>query len=232
MTNPPRHSDPSGFRSDDEFDEVFAYGNPNPGRVGCPSREVLIALSRRDRPIGDPGYEHIVNCSPCYREFRTFQRAKTALMRARRRSLVSAAAMVLIAAGGAWVFISRDQNGAPQNETTSGTHRPELHSKVDLRKYSVMRGEQHAEKPPVSLAQSPLRLTVLLPVGSEPGSYEVQLVDAEQRALAHGSGHAEIRDYVTTLEATLDLGAVPAGAYQLAIRRQSEDWRLFPAAVR
>lgn len=35
-------------------------------------------------------------------------------------------------------------------------------------------------------------------------------------------------DYVTTLETTIDTSALPVGAYQLAVRRESEDWRVFP----
>jgi hypothetical protein len=36
-----------------ELDEVFRRANPNPTREGCPP-PVLVALSRRERPIGDP----------------------------------------------------------------------------------------------------------------------------------------------------------------------------------
>ena len=35
----------------------------------------------------------------------------------------------------------------------------------------------------------------------------------------------------TTLQTTLDLTSLPSGAYQLAVRRQSEDWHLYPAQV-
>jgi hypothetical protein len=41
-------------RSDDELiDEMFSRSNPNPARVGCPSRHVLVELAGRMRPIGD-----------------------------------------------------------------------------------------------------------------------------------------------------------------------------------
>lgn len=76
MTKRPGEPDPPTFRSEDEFDELFAHGNPNPGRIGCPSREVLEALARRERPIEDPAYEHVANCSPCFREFRALQQAR------------------------------------------------------------------------------------------------------------------------------------------------------------
>ena len=45
-------------------------------------------------------------------------------------------------------------------------------------------------------------------------------------------GSAEMRDYITTLRATLDVTNLAPGAYQLAVRRHGEDWRLFPINVK
>src|SRR2546428_12438010 len=75
MANDGQHSDPPELSWVDEFDEVLRVANPNPERVGCPPRDVLIGVSRRERPIGDPAYEHLLKCSPCYREFRSLQQA-------------------------------------------------------------------------------------------------------------------------------------------------------------
>ena len=68
--------DRSGFGSEDELDDLFAHGNPNPNRVGCPAPDVLMALSDGQRSIEDAAYEHLVNCSACYREFRALQQAQ------------------------------------------------------------------------------------------------------------------------------------------------------------
>lgn len=62
----PSDDDDANFR--DDIDEVLSRANPNPERIGCPSRETLIELSRRALPLGDPAYEHLLNCSPCYRD--------------------------------------------------------------------------------------------------------------------------------------------------------------------
>src|SRR5215831_12946154 len=93
----------------DEIDEVFGRANPNPGRIGCPPRDVLIALARRERPIGDPAYEHLIKCSPCYLEVRGFQEAAKS---ERQRKLlktvvwpVAAAAVVLIAVATGRMFL-------------------------------------------------------------------------------------------------------------------------------
>jgi hypothetical protein len=57
----------------DEIDRVLSHANPNPQRVGCLSREVLASLAARRQPINAPGYEHLLECSECYREFRSLQ---------------------------------------------------------------------------------------------------------------------------------------------------------------
>lgn len=57
----------------DEFDEVLRGANPNPTRHGCPSHSVLVTLARRERPIADPTYDHLLECSPCYIEVRDMQ---------------------------------------------------------------------------------------------------------------------------------------------------------------
>jgi hypothetical protein len=69
------NADGSGFAPDDEIDLVLGYGNPNPARDGCLTPEVLGQLARHERPIDDPGYEHLRKCSPCYREVRAMQQA-------------------------------------------------------------------------------------------------------------------------------------------------------------
>jgi hypothetical protein len=50
------------------------------------------------------------------------------------------------------------------------------------------------------------------------------------RATAKGS--AEIRNYVTTLEAPIDLSAVDVGDYQLTLKREGGEWQMFPLRVR
>jgi hypothetical protein len=104
---------------------------------------------------------------------------------------------------------------------------------LDLRNYSVSRtDEQTPKQQPVRLVRGSLNLTILLPVGSEPGPYDAQLLDSSLRSLASTSGQARIEDFVTTLPTTMDLRSVPSGTYQLALRHQGDDWRLFPALVK
>ena len=223
------------FTPEDEIDELFARANANPTRVGCPTREVLSELAHKRRPISDPAYEHLAKCSACYREFRGFQQTthRTPLRRAAWVA-AAAAAVIIIVAGAAWFLSpSRGERGTLPQPSVQESQVAERRMEVDLRKYSVTRNEQQKpETGPVSLARAKSNLTILLPVGSEPGAYEVQVLDSGLRSQASASGEAAIRDYVTTLLATIDLRPLSPGAYQLALRRHGEDWRLFPAEVK
>ena len=71
--NRARQHHPFALILEDEIDLVLGYASPNPTREGCPSYELLVALSRRERPIDDPAYEHLVKCSPCYQRVRSLQ---------------------------------------------------------------------------------------------------------------------------------------------------------------
>jgi hypothetical protein len=67
MANTPQSADNDDLQFQRDIDEVFSRANPNPDRIGCPPRDTLVRLARRQQPIGDPAYEHLAKCSPCYR---------------------------------------------------------------------------------------------------------------------------------------------------------------------
>lgn len=71
------------FEFADLVDEALRVVNPNPTRQGCPSHDVLVGLARRERPIEDPAYEHLLDCSPCYAAVRDLQQARLLRMNAR-----------------------------------------------------------------------------------------------------------------------------------------------------
>ena len=94
MTNGGQRHDPSGFRIENEMDLLFGRAHPNPTREGCPPADLLMRLAHRELPIGDPAYDHIGKCSPCYQELRTIQQADAARLAGavRRKRLAYAAA--------------------------------------------------------------------------------------------------------------------------------------------
>ena len=202
-----------------EFDELFGRGYPNPDRVGCPSRSDLIALARRKRPIGDPAYDHIKECSPCYLEGRAIQEADAR----RRRVLTWAAAAVLaVATGtGAWMLT----RGSSLTDA-------EIQAQLDLRPFAIMRGEsQTTERPSLHLPRGRLFLTLLLPTGSEPGTYDVEIRDSGTGSRVSARGEADLRNHVTMLDVAIATGSLSPGGYQLAVRRADAGWQEFPLRI-
>jgi hypothetical protein len=233
MTNDGQRSDPLRFQIENEMDLLLGRAHPNPTREGCPPRDLLVSLSRHELPIGDPAYDHLSKCSPCYQEFRALQQGDAAAQKAavRRKRIVyaAAAAVLVLAIGGSWFALRRVGGTA---ETARSTSLAAQEARLDLRPFAVTRGDDRArDSAALTLSRARLKATILLPVGAEPGDYEVQLLDANLQSRATSKGSAAIVDYITTLETTLDTSALPPGGYQLAVRRQGEDWRLFPARL-
>jgi hypothetical protein len=214
-----RRKEPTEITRPSEFDELFGRAYPNPDRVGCPSRADLIALARRQRPIGDPAYDHIKECSPCYLEGRAIQEADGRL---RRMLAWAAAALLAIAAGaGGWMLTNRS---APVDA--------EVQAQLDLRPFAVVRGESEtAERPSLKLPRGRVSLTLLLPAGSEPGPYEIEIRDRDTVSRASARGDAELRNQVATLHVTVATGSLSAGGYQLAIRHVGDAWQELPLRI-
>ena len=148
--------------------------------------------------------------------------------------LAAAAALLILAAGSAWLYVGpRSTSRQPAQTTPPEVAIARLPVELDIRRFRVFRSPQEqTERAPLVLPQGWLTLTLLLPVGSEPGAYDLQLLDGAAHPIASASGQAAIRNFITTLEATIDARMVPPGPYQLALRRPGEDWHVFPAIVK
>ena len=234
MTNDGQRSDPLRFQIENEMDLLLGRAHPNPAREGCPPRDLLVSLSRRELPIGDPAYEHFSKCSPCYQELRALQQADAAALKAavrRKRLAYAAAAVLVLGIAGSWFALRRagdaDRIAQPTTQTAPQSAR------LDLRPLAVTRSEeQRVAAAPLVVPRGRVSATILLPVGSSPGEYDVRILDADLRPRATAKGSAEIRNYITTLEAVIDVSALEAGDYQLTLRRDGSEWQMFPLRVR
>ena len=178
MARDNREREPAAFRPEDEIDEVFARANPNPARTGCPGKDVLRSAARKALPIDHPVFEHLAGCSACYQEFRQLQ--QSVRVPSRVRPALAAAAVVLIAVGGVTYFGRNRVIGLPGDTQTNATTQPLL---IDYRGEGTTRSEAgDPARKSVTVPRASLEATILLPIGSEPGQYQLRLLDGDKRS--------------------------------------------------
>jgi hypothetical protein len=74
--------------------------------------------------------------------------------------------------------------------------------------------------------------TILAPIGSEPGQYELRLVDGSGRVEFSQMLKGYMENYAVRAKVILDLRSVSRGYYSLEIRRVGEDWDPHPVEIR
>jgi hypothetical protein len=206
--------------SDDALlDTMYRSVEPNPDRVGCPPRDALRQLALRTRPLSDPLWDHVMECASCRIDVREMGRGRAVIpVRSPTRSFGLVAALIMLGiALGAWML----------------TRRAGATSIIgDLRQYALVRSDlPQLGEPAFGLPPRLVRLTVVLPNGSEPGTYDIELRGTDGRARVTATGNATVRDFVTRLSADIDLSSAQRGPCQLAIRRTGKDWQLFPVRI-
>jgi hypothetical protein len=99
----------------------------------------------------------------------------------------------------------------------------------DLRAWSVSRTDRpRAGRPELRLPRAPVQLTIYLPIGSEDGTYDVQLQRLDEPPSLESRGEARLRDHIEVLEVKLDASALPPGSYLLRLRRGTAGWSEYP----
>jgi hypothetical protein len=195
---------------------------PNPERVGCPPREVLQGIASHRVPLAEAEkwLDHLTSCSPCYRDFSQLQ--NTQELRRKRTWLAIAAAILLCAAVGGWTLI-RWHNGTQTVQTAT----------LDLRDWSVARGaEPNPNLPPIELNRRASSLTILLPVGSAAGAYEIRIVTRSGNPVLEENGTAEFENGITRLHVAARLQSLSPASYVLQIRRAGLEWNSYPLDLR
>jgi len=228
MARDNREREPAACSPEDEIDEVFARANPNPMRTGCPGKDVLRSAARKALPIDHPVFEHLAGCSACYQEFRELQQGGR--VPSRVRPALAAAAVVLIAAGGLTYF-GRNRVMSLRGDTqTNATTQPLL---IDYRGEGTTRSEAgDPARKSVTVPRASLEATILLPIGSEPGQYQLRLLDGDKRSKLNTEAAGDLKDLAVRVNVKLDLRSLPSGAYTLELRRQGEDWDPHPLIIR
>jgi len=227
---------------------VFRTGFPNPQRIGCPPQETLNAVARKGGGTaeGESILEHLTCCSPCFTEYeRLVHKDKVS----RNVKVLALCSSLLITVGLAiWFYVSRSQEGVRQPEPTIVEQPPPVQETpappqpppsqyevavIDLRNRAPVRGEQQpaGEDVVASLPARPLELSVYLPIGSEEGQYEVQILREADTALVTARGSATFEDRNVVLRLKADLTGLAPGRHLVGIRKGSFRWMYYPITV-
>jgi hypothetical protein len=124
--------------------------------------------------------------------------------------------------------------GHEESSRTNGGEAGELGDRRcrDSGLWAVTRSDRsQVSAPAFDLPPRLVRLNLVLPNGSEPGTYDIEVRGADDRARGKASGNATLQDFITRLSIDIDLRSAPLGRSQLAIRRTGEGWQLFPVRV-
>jgi hypothetical protein len=208
---------------------------PNPERAGCPSTETLKSLAERRIPLQETGdlVDHIGTCSPCFTQYWAYRREH------KRRK---AAQVLMVCLGiAALVGILFSRVGWPLRPQSRGQHevakelpKPQVYRQVvfDLRTWSSPRNDRPAAaRPELRLPRSPVQLSVYLPIGSEDGTYEIQLQRPQLTPSLETRGDARLRDHIEILEVRVDTSTLVPGSYLLRLRRADAGWSEYPVQV-
>jgi hypothetical protein len=82
-----------------------------------------------------------------------------------------------------------------------------------------------------SLQRRPLDLRVYLPIGSEPGKYELQIAREPGAPIIVSSGAAKLENRSVVLPVRVDVRDLVAGRYVLGIRKGNFRWMYYPVSV-
>jgi hypothetical protein len=209
-----------GFeRAKEIVQEAILRGFPNPERRGCPGAAVLVRLASSGLPAeNDPDWDHVTHCSPCYAEFLDYRKqVKAAQRRVYRNKLITAALAAAAAIVVVWIFVVRP---SPPRE---------ISAYLDLSPVVILRGEEQPTRPNFTLPIGDLKLSIRLPVGSEEGRYQVELLREPGSApVAKGSGQAHLARGITTLRVNLNTAALQPGRYYFGFRSDNLDWTVVP----
>ena len=237
---------PASKRSNSPIDEELflraarAYALkrfPNPDRKGCPTAAEIGAMARREVSLNRIGThaQHIATCSACLSDYLA---ARRKWKRRRRHTIaILATAAGLAAAIVGAISLRSPAPAPPATPPPIAVERKapaELQlATLDLRPLDATRGEPNDQTEAPVLTRANLRLTILLPTGSDEGNYQFEIRDERGSPQIQGAGVAVIRNFVTTIEAALDLRKLSSGRFTWSIRRAEESrWRSYPLKVR
>ncbi len=198
------------------FDALLLKANPNPARTGCLDAAKLQELVDHPPPLTDPASIHIRECSPCFARFRELRDSKRARERnsAILRATAVAAVLFLVLGGFA---LWRNHSSATSAPVISQTEIAQLDFSVD----SEERGASDTTAPTPSIKTSTKALNLILPAGTDPGIYDIEIRSAANlstvvKPIQSAPIHPTPRGLVLSYQ--ISAPPIPAGSYAAAWR--------------
>ena len=216
---------------------------PNPDRQGCPPDAVLRSLAFNPTEGKPAVTEHLASCSPCFRRYgellaesksqkekeKGFTWDRISVWTKAHPVLAGTAALclLLIAIGVGFFLRGIRQPNAPPIQTNRRPNPTEPRTPtvayspfgLDLSSLSPIRGSE----PPtgtqrrVLVPNSPLDLTVTLPLASPEGRYELKLT-SETRTFWSKTAQAHLQKGKTLIQVQADFRQIQVGNYSLEVR--------------
>ena len=235
--------------------KVFGSAFPDPDRSAGVDSATLKAAARRSHrePLPAEVVDALTWSSETFAEYEGYVREARI---ARRMWYAGVAAAAVIALGAAlwWSIGAPGLDGPPIIVEDESAPRPAPAPEVmpdgprqepapqpafevaslDLRGRSPVRGETvpEADDLPVVPANR-VELTVILPIGSEEGEYEVSVLPSpEEPPIVTTQTQAGLANQNVTLQARLDLSNVEPGRYYWGLRRGEFPWAFYGIEVR
>jgi hypothetical protein len=221
-------------RSPDELEDaaflkssalVLERDFPNPERVGCPDIVVLRQIARRQLSLteAEKWMNHLGACSECFKDFEKQRRA----IQVRSAVTFAGALAALVLLGGILVTVLVRSHGRElvrhkdvQNThelpiAARNTHAEFVPFELDMREAAQVRGV-NSKAPVRKLPRKALHLFIYLPLGSDTGSYSVDIKRKDQSVWSTATTAQFINKRISA-QFDIDLSAYAAGHYQLEL---------------
>jgi hypothetical protein len=210
------------------FDELRRHvmeNYPNPDRIGCLNGESLrlIVFNPSKVDPSDPRFVHLLRCSECTRDVMDFREERDRRARRRRLCLYSIAATVLLILAGVAITVFPKKNSMPALSPARVLLASSENITIDFAANGVHRGVA-VPAPPGSRAreyiipQRKVKLIVLLPQGSVPGKYELNLEQAPSGMGFRATVVSAMNQGGNRIEVPFNGAAFPAGELELTVR--------------
>ena len=196
--------------------KIVASSYPNPDRAGCPEDDVLqFVASRKLDPVEQADHiAHIATCSPCFSRVQALQK------RTKRRKLIGGVGLAMLILGLS-VFKWQDHATPTVYAAT-----------IDLRKAPIVRGSDRAPTVVGELPRGRIHLSVILPVGSQAGTYHFALTQGDRAVAGPVTGPWSRNQGVDAAQVTLDTTSLSPGTYQLLVRHEEVGWAGYVVRIR